>query len=430
MEHDFTDRQINKERFWRAKEACDTRGMAEFLVGELEALLAENVQMEESPLASKDVLLFEGFKANLAKEPHRAIRYANTWLRIVQARNCILWVEYLRCQADAMALLGNYAQAVRFYENCCKLNPTRPEMRNSYGNALFRMGRVDEAREHYKFAMNIMKNRGGYWAAHNFMMTLPGHIKMEDDLSRQTLQSVPWEKFLEEAPPRKILELSLAETFDLPIFINCRDRLGCLQRLVTWLLEAGYRRIYLLDNASTYPPLRAWYAEICKDPRVTLAQLPENFGYQALWKSGILHQLDIRTPYVYTDPDTVPVEECPKGLVARLYQILRRYPFIDKVGPGLKIDDLPAGFDASTEQSYCHVPVEEQVFFAPCDTTFALYAPLYHYTNFMSLRTRGRMLVRHLPWYLDRGHLPEDEKYYVAHADSGSTFSNQIKSGR
>ena len=35
--------------------------------------------------------------------------------------------------------------------------------------------------------------------------------------------------------------------------------------------------------------------------------------------TGILHQLDIRTPYVYTDPDVLPVESCPKGLVARLY---------------------------------------------------------------------------------------------------------------
>jgi len=260
------------------------------------------------------------------------------------------------------------------------------------------------------------------------MMTLPSVIQTDDDVSRETLRLVPWNEMLEEVPPREIPELTLAETFDLPIFINCNNRLGCLQKLVGWLLGAGYRRIYLLDNASTYPPLRDYYAHICRDPRVLLVQLPANFGYQALWRSGVLHQLDIRTPYVYTDPDVLPVEDCPKGLVARLYQILRRYPFIDKVGPGLMIDDLPAGFDASGERSYCHVPVEEQVFFAPCDTTFALYAPLYHYTNFMSLRTRGRLLLRHLPWYLDRAHLPEDEQYYVDHADGSSTFAKGVKS--
>ena len=404
--------------------------MAEFLVEAQAELIAEDVPFLESPLVSKDVLLLESSRALTAGEPQRAVQYNNAWLHIAQAKKRTIWVDYILLQGRAAYALGDDRAAVQFFAQYDALRPRDPETQLFYGNTLFRLGRVNEARMHFARAMTILKKRGGQSAAHNFLLTLGTSVKTGDAATDATLAQMPWGEKLEELPPRKIPELSLAETFDLPIFINCRDRLGCLQRLVTWLLEAGYRRIYLLDNASTYPPLRAWYAEICKDPRVTLAQLPENFGYQALWKSGILHQLDIRTPYVYTDPDTVPVEDCPKGLVARLYQILRRYPFIDKVGPGLKIDDLPAGFDASTEQSYCHVPVEEQVFFAPCDTTFALYAPLYHYTNFMSLRTRGRMLVRHLPWYLDRGHLPEDEEYYVAHADSGSTFSNQIKSGR
>ncbi|MCI6099561.1 MAG: hypothetical protein MR698_02810 [Selenomonas sp.] len=92
------------------------------------------------------------------------------------------------------------------------------------------------------------------------------------------------------------------------------------------------------------------------------------------------------------------------------------------------VDDVPEGVDVQGEYSYCHVPVEEEVFFAPCDTTFALYAPLYYYTNFMSLRTRGRLLLRHLPWYLDRAHLPEDEQYYVDHADGSSTFAKGVKS--
>ena len=46
----------------------------------------------------------------------------------------------------------------------------------------------------------------------------------------------------------------------------------------------------------------------------------------------------------------------------------------------------------------------------------------------MSLRTRGRLLLRHLPWYLDRAHLPEDEQYYVDHADGSSTFAKGVKS--
>ena len=45
----------------------------------------------------------------------------------------------------------------------------------------------------------------------------------------------------------------------IPIFINSRDRLICLQRLIDWLQNAGYRNIYILDNDSTYPKLLNYY---------------------------------------------------------------------------------------------------------------------------------------------------------------------------
>ena len=420
---------MDKERFWRAKDVCDTQRMAEFLVEEQEALIAEEVPFLESPLASNDVLLLESSRMIAAGEPQRAVRYNNAWLRIAQTKKRTIWVDYLLLQGRAAYALQDFHTAAQFFEQYDALRSGDPETQFCYGNTLFHLGRVVEARRHYTNAMNILKNRGGQYAAHNFLLTLGASVQTGDAETDANLAQMPWGEMMEKLPPREIPELSPEETFDLPIFINCRDRLGCLQKLVTWLLDAGYRRIYLLDNASTYPPLRAWYGKICRDPRVTLVQLQENLGYQALWRSGILHQLDIQTPYVYTDPDTVPIEDCPKGLLARLYGLMRKYPFIDKVGPGLMMADVQESkdLDLSLERSYYHVPVEEQVFFAPCDTTFALYAPLYHYTNFMSLRTCGRLLVRHLPWYLDRDHLPEDEQYYVAHADSSSSFAKALK---
>ena len=42
---------------------------------------------------------------------------------------------------------------------------------------------------------------------------------------------------------------------DVPIFINARDRLGVMKKLIDWLLDAGYRKLIILDNRSTYPPL-------------------------------------------------------------------------------------------------------------------------------------------------------------------------------
>lgn len=48
----------------------------------------------------------------------------------------------------------------------------------------------------------------------------------------------------------------------VPIFINSRDRLGVLKKLIDWLLDAGYRNLIILDNNSTYPPLLEYYNNI------------------------------------------------------------------------------------------------------------------------------------------------------------------------
>lgn len=39
------------------------------------------------------------------------------------------------------------------------------------------------------------------------------------------------------------------------------------------------------------------------------------------------------------------------------------------------------------------------------------------------------MMIRHLPWYLDRNHLPEDERYYMEHANSSSTLATSYAEG-
>ena len=264
-------------------------------------------------------------------------------------------------------------------------------------------------------------------AARNLLQTLASDLHTGNEAADAVLASAAFTDGPEDVPAHTVPEASLSEAFDFPVFINCRDRLDCLQKLVGWLLAAGHRKIYLIDNASTYPPLLAYYQEITKDPRVTLIQLSQNFGHQALWRTGLLRQLDVRTPYVYTDPDVLPIEDCPKGLVPRLYQILRRYPFVNKVGTGIQRNDLPPFARAYAKVPYYNVPIEEGLYFAACDTTFALYPPVVqHYTISFALLTQGRLLVRHLPWYLDPHHLPEDEAYYIAHADQSSTFARDV----
>ncbi len=125
----------------------------------------------------------------------------------------------------------------------------------------------------------------------------------------------------------------------IPIFINARDLLTPLERLVTWLLDFDYHKIYILDNDSSYPPLLEYYDAIRDE--VTVLPLKANVGHTSLWELKILERLDITTPFVFTDPDIVPIDECPRDVLAFFLDILRAYPHKNKVGFGLMISDLP-----------------------------------------------------------------------------------------
>lgn len=211
---------------------------------------------------------------------------------------------------------------------------------------------------------------------------------------------------------------------DVPIFINARDRLGVMKKLIDWLLDAGYRKIFVLDNDSTYPPLLEYYGLLERDWRVKIIRFGKNFGYKSLWLSGVLESLKIATPYIYTDPDILPIEDCPKDFVKRLMKILDDNREVLKVGLGLVYDDITF-FDKDTVQRteakfYNSMRVGDNLHFAQVDTTLALYSNVRHYSLRFSLRTTGELRAYHLPWYFDYDNLPEDELYYLEHADKNS----------
>ena len=211
---------------------------------------------------------------------------------------------------------------------------------------------------------------------------------------------------------------------DVPIFINARDRLGVMKRLIDWLLDAGYRKIIVLDNNSTYPPLLDYYAALDGDSRVKIVRLEKNFGFKALWLSNILERMKISTPYIYTDPDVVPAEDCPKDFVADLMKILDANREIRKVGLGLVWEDITF-FDSDRMKKieaefYEGTRVGDCLYHAQVDTTFALYPNVRSYSLRLALRTAGELRAYHLPWYFDYDNLPEDERYYLAHAEKSS----------
>ncbi len=204
-----------------------------------------------------------------------------------------------------------------------------------------------------------------------------------------------------------------------PIFITCRDRLSCLLELLHWLERAGHTCIYLIDNESTYPPLLAFF----DTTPYPVIKLDSNLGGRAPWTSGVVDDIAAGNFYVVTDPDVVPVAECPLDAVAHFRALLDRYPNRIKAGFGLKIDDLPTYYRHAAEvraweSRFWTNEVEPGVYAASIDTTFALYRPGVPFELDPSLRTGAPYLARHMGWYVRSRRLGAEERYYQEHAAS------------
>jgi len=205
------------------------------------------------------------------------------------------------------------------------------------------------------------------------------------------------------------------------VFINTRDRVAPLRKLVAWLERASTQRIVIVDNASTYPPLID-YLE--RSPHAVV-RLKENLGQAAPWKSNVIHEFaGPGARYAETDPDVLPDDDCPLDAVEHFSELLDRYPEVDKVGFGLRIDDLPSHYRHAEavrrwEGRFWTDAVEPGVFRAPIDTTFALYRPDRLPAMEPALRTGAPYVARHLPWYSNSARPSREQRYYLRHAVGG-----------
>lgn len=211
--------------------------------------------------------------------------------------------------------------------------------------------------------------------------------------------------------------------YDTPVIINNFNRLEYLRNMISWLESIGMKKIYIIDNLSTYPPLLKYYEKT----KYTVYRLDKNVGHEALWKTH-LQMLFCQNYYIYTDPDLMPVEECPNNFIEYFYNVLKDYPEYDKVGFSLKIDDIPDNYlhkqkVLDWESQYWKKKVGDNLFHADIDTTFALYRPnTYDQRWEKAIRTDFPYMMRHLPWYLDTNNLSDEEKYYMEQATSASSW--------
>ncbi len=317
--------------------------------------------------------------------------------------------EYDKAQADLVAyLMVNSDDELGFFQ---------------LGNVYIRQNNIESALDAYTEALKLRSN---------FDEILFNANIIDEKITAQgsSLGGAEWP--IMDSPFTVTLKIADSlDIWDIPIFINNFNRLGCLQKLVDWLLQAGYRCIFILDNGSSYGPLLQYYDQLEKQEKtVRVLRLGRNMGHKALWDSDILEKLNIEGPYVYTDSDVVPGEQCPDDVLLHLLKIMRKYPFLKKVGLGLITDDITF-FDSekirSQEKNFYLHKMENNLYFGPVDTTFALYRNYRHYNIHVSARTTGVFMARHLPWYYDYNYLPEDEQYYAKYANASAGLIASLK---
>lgn len=215
---------------------------------------------------------------------------------------------------------------------------------------------------------------------------------------------------------------------DIPIIINNFNRLEYLQQQLDWLYSAGLNNIFIIDNLSGYKPLLDFY----KKTRATVFFLDKNVGHEALWRTHI-YQRFVKNYYVYTDPDVLPAEDTPKDFMEYFMDILNHYPEIDKVGFGLKTDDLPDHYPKKQqviqwENSLLDHKIAAGLFKAKIDTTFALYRPGAAFQCWeTTIRMDAPYLLRHLPWYENPDNLSDESRYYLDTVSDASTWYKATK---
>jgi hypothetical protein len=129
----------------------------------------------------------------------------------------------------------------------------------------------------------------------------------------------------------------------------------------------------------------------------------------------------------------VPINDCPKNYINYFRAILELYPKVDKIGFGLKIDDIPECFSLKAEvieleSKWWQNRINDKLFNSRIDTTFALYRPGRQGGHWLqALRTGFPYIARHMPWYTDTDDLSEEEKYYKKNATSHSYWYTKIK---
>jgi FkbM family methyltransferase len=214
---------------------------------------------------------------------------------------------------------------------------------------------------------------------------------------------------------------------NIPVFIPCFNTVTYVRSMVTQLQARGFGCLYLVDNGSTYPPMREYLAS--PGSGVTVIAQAANKGPRQIYSDPESFTL-LPQIFCVTDPDLLLSVEMPDDFVAQLVALTERL-YIGKAGLALDIADPTVmrqeEFQIKDrhwkiwewEQQFWREPLEalpggDPVYRAAIDTTFAVYNKRFFdpHDPLNAVRVAGRFTCRHLPWYRERGLPLEEEQFY------------------
>ena len=198
-----------------------------------------------------------------------------------------------------------------------------------------------------------------------------------------------------------------------PIILTNINRLTTCKKMVEDLFKLNSNaQIYIIDNASTYPPLLEWYSQVKND--ITIIKNPTNSGPWSFFYSG--HYTNINSEwYIYSDADLELNPDMPYNWQEIMMDYTLKYD--RKASLALRIDDIPDYYPfkdlVKDHQNICwYLTDEPDVYKAVTDMTFTMDQKIKGH-RYESIRLGGKFMTKHVPWYIDFNNISEEEKYYI-----------------
>jgi hypothetical protein len=212
-----------------------------------------------------------------------------------------------------------------------------------------------------------------------------------------------------------------------PVIINSFNQLTYVRDIVTRLRGEGFCNIYVLDQASTYPPLRQWLDGTHERGEALPLFSNQNKGPHDFFVSR-MYDMFGGAPFIYSDPD-LAWERLAPNFLSRLFELAHRYrvfkvgpaltiPTPEQAKPGLTVMDLgvPRGV-AEFEARFWQNEVEPGVYNSPIDTTMHLFIPYYYQQGtplITGLRVSGPGFdLTHLPWFASDPMPADEHAFYM-----------------